>query len=440
MNLAQSLHQIETLIFSGALKESKEKLTQVQTSETWMNRKKQHLLAKIEFAQGDYVSATKILEQTISDFGSHVLLTADLLLCYFNTHQHLAWMNLVDHVHATLLKQHLVIENETWVRAAITVAGFLEEKGEIAPALDLLRSALELPGVGAIWRERTQAHLTRVLTYFGMSTELRKNYQLLISPNSDSKQILINWERTHAQVLAEYCLLDKIQFSNRWVEFSRTHKDFPEIVRWVLYDLLEVSILTGKDFPLNADVFQSYPPHASYETCLLQLMSQDLPRINDELIESLTPFCKIKILICLARTNPEVQQTVDLWLLSISPRSQKYLTEAFRHLAKWQPSRDLFLLGGSIVRIDKVEVDLRRKPISWQILQLFSKKNHYSHNELATALWGSELEGTKDRLRMNILRLNKLLQMHLGESSLLTIHSAGVSLKAGHSIHNNSNH
>lgn len=431
--------KVQNYILNGLLKEAEAELAKIQADTKVEKRIWEHQQAVIESRRGQLEKARDRMIKARIDFGDNVSMTRDLAVCHYQLNEMLEFRATLDRLERAVIECESQLSTRSLVMCETTLGKFLEEEGRLAPALIYYDRAL-LRVNEPLHRIRILLQKARWHALYEPTQNLSSYYRELISVPTQSLSQDLKIEFEHSLMLVELRLIGA---DHAWQRYTRLDPSVPEIERRLLvFDFLEGALI--HDFtvrPEVLDVLRDLKDLDPFETYLRKLVLEH--RSADQKIQDLNllatqlPWASYLRLLCLT-ANLEVQtaakqelnRKIQLIISSLDSKSQSLWIARIKHALQTPEVRIEFSARSRSLIVQGKTIDLSKKKMGQQLLQVLLKKPALTVDQAIEHLWQSSFSPEHyHRLRMGIHRLNTLIHELSGQGKIIEVDSQEVRLR-----------
>ncbi|MFV3409858.1 hypothetical protein ACNH6C_14710 [Bdellovibrio bacteriovorus] len=391
-----------------------------------------HKQARQFMLDGNFEQALSTFRKALSECGPHVGLLCDFAGCFYEMGRFQECWEVVAKLKTEFAEAQELLSQDSKIRTLLMLGKFHEEMAESALALNYYRLAGDSSD-SLDDKQWIYVNELRVLAYFAKADSLQQKYLIVTEMKEVSPSL--QTELLHGLMWSEWALFGYGHGVRRFqAALNSELNDMDK--RLLARDFLEISILSNQtadtDIQAAIDLLQA-GELLDYDQALLSLFTGK-PETNQDNL-SLTTMMKIRLLILQIKSSRSEVESFEL------KKKYNYLVKGLS-----QASQSLFQRIEPQVEIrTKIQAILHPKtrqihflssePIvltkmQAKLLGLFSSNDELDLDLISQEVWQTTSdEGTYDRLRMMIYKLNKTFHNILGFHAF-EVHKNGASIHA----------
>lgn len=394
-------------------------------------RQTRHLGIKTEMQNGNYSSAALLLENLLSEEGSHVGVLSDLAACYYMTAEILKMNQTVEKLLLEYNAAKDFLSSESHSRTLLMLGKMQEERGRLADALEFYSLCANLSDAPDNIRLKARASRLRLHSILNLNDS---SGDYLECSTAFAKGTDLQAELEHSLILAEAQMFGAEQAFERW-KLAQEHKHHCLDENIFFYDLIEiVGYQQGFQSTLMKKLIRQAPAPIDAFEKTLHRWSEDVPSYSFkdyyDLGKQLTLFSHLRLLaVALKNQFQDSHVTVNHLRISLNAlgeknrqimnqRCQELLI--FKEAAIWNSLQSQVEFQGHFLKIGSTALE-------GKILSIIKGQEKVSVEAVLLHLYGEEFSETNwSRLRVAIHRLDKKLAPFLGVTKALKITKSEV--------------
>jgi hypothetical protein len=381
-----------------------------------------HLKAYELMQKEQFSSALIELRKTVTEFGPHVSLLADLASCYYMVGDYLNYRETTKLLLNEYNSAKELLSPQTMSEVTLGLGKLLEEMGQLVPAIELFQNypSLQTDHFEA-WQKRIRSQLLRLLCFLRQGSQIADLY--VACEQMQDRDGHNELEIQHAIMLADFELFG---FDAAFHRLQTVRSKLPVFMeRLYVFDLLFECLRRGQGQLFKSEYFQKllYLECDPYEQALWDLWSElqnESPVSALSLIRSdgMSPMgaCRYFYLLQMLSQNAALAQSARQKFHLIL---RTFDTESRNAILKFWPiasSTQVLRLGSEQMVIeDGKTVSLKKQKNLINLLSLFQTQDCCTVEVAIAQLFETEYDELSfNRLRNAVSRANDFLAIELG--------------------------
>jgi hypothetical protein len=385
-------------------------------------RQELHLKAYGLMQKEQFSSALVELKKTVTDFGPHVSLLADLASCYYMVGDYLNYRETTKLLLNEYNSSKDILSARTLSEVTLGLGKLLEEMGQVAPAIALFQNypTLQTDQFEA-WQKRIRSQLLRLLCFLRQGSQIADLY--VACEQMQDRDGHNELEIQHALMLADFELFG---FEAAFHRLQTIRSKLPVFIeRLYVFDLLFECLRRGQGQIFQASYFQNllYLECDGYEQALWDLWSElqnetPVTELTMNRSEGMSPMgaCRYLYLLQMLSQNSSLAQSARQKFHLIL---RTFDTESRNAILKFWPienSTQVLRLGADQMMIeDGKTVSLKKQKNLINLLSLFQTESTCTVESAIAQLFETQYDELSfNRLRNAVSRANDFLAIELG--------------------------
>lgn len=397
-------------------------------------RMRGHFFGKIQLVQGNYQKAIQIFLDTIEAEGSHVLILAELVACYFMNKQYTSWKLAVEKLDSEIKIIGKKVHPINRYRVEIILAKSLELQGFLVEAYQKYLALYQKAPIQ--FKIKGLCNLVRLEAQYPISTDFSKYYLSLKQFVFTNEQPDYDPDILHSLLLAEAEHLDvEIAFKN----LELIPKSFACFYALAFYELLDIWMRKDNQAleKLTKKLGDSVKPENIYQEKLLSISKNQFP-LDWYTWSHVIPMAQYFRLIrfIYQKLEPKDQSLcaaqVNLLLKGLSATSRNLWLKFFKKdevvLDIVSSTVALTWISEDCLQWNQAIIDFGKQQLLKKLVSILIEKRELLISEACLLLWDCEInESYTHRLRHLVHRINNLSKKE-AFSNLLKINTQTIQL------------
>lgn len=384
----------------------------------------EHSRAEVLMFMGKTSEALQSLLETKRNFGDHVSLLMDIVICYYALSDFKNWKFAFEDLKSAFSQHKDVLDFERRIMVELNIAKFTEEDGDVATAaesyLRLMKEIKERHDLPKFYRIEAQA--LRILSTFHTSGQLSEIYRRMISVGEQEVGLNAHFDVQQGLLLSELALVGPQSASRRLLDILKNSNISLGDKKVLYFDFMEEQLLHKFE---SSEELLSYNTQFKDLNCfeleIQKLGSSKYKNVEIDHICSLShrmPLSSYLRLIGVylsqvtdSGLTTELRMQFKLIISSLSSGSQLMWISRYKKYFLAKEEIELHLdCKNKILSCGQKSCDISRRTGFQGVIELLSQDSAVSTEAVILKIWNKPFDQTYYKsLRTTIYRLNEVI-------------------------------